>query len=56
LTGDEEDAREVCQEAMMKIYKYLGKYQAGKRMVVGVSKLNGGDQALILILQGMVIE
>ena len=31
MTGDKEDALEVCQEAMMKIYKYLGKYQSGKR-------------------------
>jgi RNA polymerase sigma-70 factor (ECF subfamily) len=31
MTGDREDAQEVCQEAMMKIYKYLGKYQTGKR-------------------------
>lgn len=31
-------------------------FQTGKRTVVGVSKLNGGDQALILILQGIVIE
>lgn len=30
MTGDKEDAREVCQEAMMKVYKYLGKYQSGK--------------------------
>lgn len=31
-------------------------FQTGKRTVVGVSKLNGGNQALILIIQGTVIE
>lgn len=30
MTGDIEDAREVCQDAMMKIYKYLRKYKSGK--------------------------
>jgi RNA polymerase sigma-70 factor (ECF subfamily) len=32
MTGDEQEAREVCQEAMMKIFKYLGKFKRGKSL------------------------
>jgi hypothetical protein len=30
--------------------------KSGERTVVGVSKLNGGDKALILILSGSVVK
>jgi len=31
MTGDLEEAKEVCQEAMIKIYKYLHRFKRGKR-------------------------
>lgn len=30
ITGDREDAREVCQDALLKIFKYLKSYKRGR--------------------------
>lgn len=30
ITGDREDAREVCQDALLKIFKYLRSYKKGR--------------------------
>lgn len=31
MTGDLEEAKEICQDAVIKIYKYLGSFKRGKK-------------------------
>jgi RNA polymerase sigma-70 factor (ECF subfamily) len=39
LTGDLEEAKEVCQEALIKVYRYLGRFEKGRSFKSWVYKI-----------------
>lgn len=39
LTGDLEEAKEICQEALIKVYRYLGKFKKGRSFKSWIYKI-----------------